>query len=98
MHLRTPAARRAARGACGKQLEKGRPVAKKARDVVKAYPAKQFVSKLRRLADAIEHDQRFRIQVAGERVSVPPDATISVEHERTGDEEEVEFQIRWSNA
>ena len=72
-------------------------MAKKSRDIEKSYTAKQFVSKLRRLADAIEHDKRFRIQVAGERVSVPPDATISVEHERDGDLEEVEFQIRWRN-
>ena len=73
-------------------------MAKQSRDVERTYSAKQFVSKLRRLADAIENDQRFRIQVAGERVSIPPDAVISVEHERSGDEEEVEFQIRWSNA
>ena len=70
---------------------------KQSRDVEKVYTAKQFVSKLRRLADAIENDRRFRIQVAGERVSVPPDAMISVEHERSGAEEEVEFQIRWTN-
>lgn len=70
---------------------------KKARDVERTYPAKQFVAKLRRLADAIENDERFRIQVGGERVSVPPTAVISVEHERSGAEEEVEFQIRWRN-
>lgn len=70
---------------------------KKARDVTKSYSAKQFVSKLRRLADAIENDKRFRIQVSGERVSIPSTATISVEHERDGKEEEVEFQIRWTN-
>ena len=70
---------------------------RKARDVERTYPAKQFVSKLRRLADAIEGDKRFRIQIGGERVSVPPDATISVEHERDGTEEEVEFQLRWTN-
>jgi len=70
---------------------------KKARDVTKSYPAKQFVSKLRRLADAIENDERFRIQIAGERVSVPPDAMISLEHERDGSEEEVEFQIHWTH-
>ena len=70
---------------------------KKSRDVEKSYTAKQFVSKLRRLADAIENDERFRIQVAGERVSVPPTATISVEHERDGKAEEVEFQIKWMN-
>ncbi len=78
--------------------EKGELVPKKSRDIEKVYSAKQFVSKLRRLADAIENDQRFRIQVAGERVSVPPDATISVEHERDGANEEVEFQIRWVNS
>ncbi|MEM7415695.1 MAG: amphi-Trp domain-containing protein [Gemmatimonadota bacterium] len=70
---------------------------KRDRDIERSYTAKQFVSKLRRLADAIENDKRFRIQVAGERVSVPPTATISVEHERDGKVEEVEFQIRWEN-
>ncbi|NNF14773.1 MAG: amphi-Trp domain-containing protein [Gemmatimonadetes bacterium] len=73
------------------------PKKNKSRDVTKSYSAKQFVSKLRRLADAIESDKRFRIQVAGERVSIPSTATISVEHERDGKEEEVEFQIRWTN-
>ncbi len=70
---------------------------KKARDIERTYTATQFVSNLRRLADAIENDQRFRIQIGGERVSVPSDATISVEHERDGSTEEVEFQIRWSH-
>jgi amphi-Trp domain-containing protein len=70
---------------------------KKARDIEKPYTAKQFVAKLRRLADAIENGERFRIQVGGERVSVPPDAMISVEHERDGKSEEVELQISWTN-
>lgn len=70
---------------------------KKARDVERVYTAKQFVSKLRRLADAIENDKRFRIQVDGERVSMPPDAMIAVAHERDGKNEEVEFQISWTN-
>lgn len=67
------------------------------RDVTRTYTAKQFVAKLRRLADAIENDERFRIQVGGERIAVPPDAVISVEHERDDTGEEVEFQIRWTN-
>lgn len=74
------------------------PPKKKARDIERTYTAKQFVAKLRRLADAIENDERFRIQIGGERVSIPSDAVISVEHEREGKEEEVEFQIRWTNA
>jgi amphi-Trp domain-containing protein len=65
------------------------------RDVEKDYPAKQFVAKLRRLADCIEQGKRFRIQVAGERVSVSPDARINIEHERGSSEEEIEFQLKW---
>ncbi len=71
-------------------------VGKKAdRDVEKDYPAKQFVAKLRRLADCIEQDKRFRIQVAGQRVSVPPKARINIEHERGDGQEEIEFQLTW---
>lgn len=65
------------------------------RDVEKDYPAKQFVEKLRRLADSIEQGKRFRIQVAGERVYVPADAIINIEHERGDGEEEIEFQLKW---
>jgi amphi-Trp domain-containing protein len=68
---------------------------KAARDIEKGYPAKQFVEKLRRLADSIENGKRFRIQVGGERISIPPDAIINIEHERGKSEEEVEFQIKW---
>ncbi len=65
------------------------------RDVEKDYPPKQLVAKLRRLADCIENGSRFRIQVAGVRVSVPSDATINIEHERGAGEEEIEFQLKW---
>ena len=65
------------------------------RDIEKDYPAKQFVAKLRRLADCIEQGQRFQIQVAGERISIPPTAVINIEHERGESNEEVEFQLRW---
>lgn len=65
------------------------------RDIEKDYPASQFVAKLRRLADCIEYGTRFRIQVAGERVLVPPTATINIEHERGSKDEEIEFQLKW---
>ncbi len=65
------------------------------RDIEKNYPLKQFVKKLRRLADCIEQGQRFQIQVAGERVSVPSTALINIEHERDDALEELEFQIKW---
>ena len=65
------------------------------RDIEKNYPVKQFVKKLRRLADCIEQGQRFQIQVAGERIVVPADAIINIEHERGDSSEEVEFQLKW---
>jgi amphi-Trp domain-containing protein len=68
---------------------------KPARDIEKDYPLPEFIDKLRRLADALEHGHRFQIQIAGERVSVPETATFNIEHERADDEEEVEFQIKW---
>ena len=45
----------------------------------------------------MEGGQRFRIQVAGERVSIPPDAMISVEHERGEDGGEAESHITWKS-
>jgi amphi-Trp domain-containing protein len=68
------------------------------RDIEKIYSTADVVAKLRRLADALERDESFRIQIAGERFRVPKHAEFSVEHERDGDEEEVEFQLRWTNA
>jgi amphi-Trp domain-containing protein len=65
------------------------------RDIEISYPTKQFVQKLRRLADAIENGKRFQIQIAGERVSVPSDAVFNIEHERGKQDEEIEFQLKW---
>lgn len=66
------------------------------RDVEKGYSTEETVAKLRRLADALETGSPFRIQVAGERIRVPARAEFTIEHEREGDEEEVEFQFKWS--
>lgn len=70
---------------------------KKKRDIEKAYPKSQFIKKLRRLADALENDKKFSIQIAGEKINVPKDAIINIEHERGSKEEEIEFQIKWKN-
>lgn len=69
---------------------------KRKRDIEKNYPLKQFVKKLRRLADCIEQGQKFQIQVAGERISIPASAIINIEHERSDSSEEIEFQVKWS--
>lgn len=70
---------------------------KEERDIEKTYSTSEFVSKLRRLADAIENGKRFEIQIAGERIYVPAKAMFSIEHEREGHEEEIEFQVKWTN-
>ena len=71
-------------------------MAKADRDIEKDYPLPDFIAKLRRLADALESGERFEIQIAGERISVPVRATFNIEHEREDGEEEIEFQIKWA--
>ncbi|MCL1058980.1 amphi-Trp domain-containing protein [Shewanella gelidimarina] len=66
------------------------------RDIEKGYTNADFAAKLRRLADSLESGEKFEIQIAGERIYVPVRAEYSVEHERSDDEEEIEFQIKWS--
>ena len=70
---------------------------KKKRDIEKTYSTSEFVSKLRRLADSLESGKKFEIQIAGERIYVPVRAEVNIEHERDGAEEEIEFQIKWTN-
>lgn len=66
------------------------------RDIEKGYSRAQFAAKLRRLADSVESGKPFTIQVAGERLRIPADATFNIEHERSGAEEELEFQLLWT--
>ena len=68
------------------------------RDLEKTYSRTEFVAKLRRLADAIEADKPFTIQVAGERLRVPTSAAFNIEHERSGEQEELEFQLLWNRS
>ena len=72
------------------------PMAKRRnRDLERTYSRGQFVAKLRRLADSLERERAFTIQVAGERLWIPADVGFNVEHERSGGEDELEFQLRW---
>lgn len=65
------------------------------RDIEKIYSTKEIDAKLRRLADSLEAGKAFEIQVAGERIYIPANAEFSIEHERTDDGEELEFQLKW---
>ena len=69
---------------------------KKDRDVERNLSSADFAAALRRAADAIESGKKLEVRVAGVRVYVPADAAFSIEHEREAGEEELEFQIRWS--
>jgi amphi-Trp domain-containing protein len=73
-------------------------MAKEQRDLERSYSRRQFVEKLRRLADALEQEKGFVIQVAGERLRIPADVTFNIEHEREGRENELEFQLIWEDA
>jgi amphi-Trp domain-containing protein len=65
------------------------------KELEKSYSTKEVVAKLRRLADALENETTFEIQIAGERISVAPDATVEFEYERQGEAEEVEIELKW---
>jgi hypothetical protein len=58
-------------------------------------PLTSSSKKVRQLATCIEQSRRFRFQAAGERVSIPCNATIYIEHERDSSSVELEFQLKW---
>ena len=68
---------------------------KKELDIEKTYTTKQMVAKLRRLADSLENGKQYKIQIAGEKISIPTKAVFNIEHERGKKTEEVEFQFKW---
>ena len=65
------------------------------RDVERDCSRDEFVQTLRRIADALESDESFRIQVRNLRFTVPKSAELSIEHEVEDGEEELELQLRW---
>ena len=70
----------------------------KSRDIERKVSREEFIAKLRRLADALETEEPFVIQVGGERIRIPREAILSVEHERGKDQEELELQLKWTRS
>ncbi|MEM9692084.1 MAG: amphi-Trp domain-containing protein [Myxococcota bacterium] len=68
------------------------------RDVERDCTRDSFVATLRRLADALEAEEAFRIQVVNKRFTVPAGATLSIEHEVEDGVEELELQLRWPSS
>lgn len=68
-------------------------------DVEKEYSKTEVIDKLRRLADALEEDVTFEIQIDGERIYVPPYARIELEYERHGNgDEQIEIELKWNKS
>ncbi len=67
------------------------------RDVEKEYSNEENIRKLERLVDCMKTGKPYEIQVAGERIYVPVRAVFSIEHEREGESEELEFQFKWTS-
>jgi len=65
------------------------------RDIEKNVPVTQFVDTLRRLADALEAGDSFRVQVQNKRFTVPADAEIVIEHEVEDGNEEFAMELQW---
>lgn len=66
------------------------------RDVEKNVPRDQFAATLRRLADAVERGEPFRIQVANQRFEVPATADLVIEHEVEDGREELALELQWT--
>jgi amphi-Trp domain-containing protein len=67
------------------------------RDIEKNVAKDQFIDTLRRLADALERDEPFRIQVQNRRFEVPRSAALVIEHEVEDDREELSLELQWSS-
>lgn len=65
------------------------------KEAEKSYSTRDVVAKLRRLANALEEEKTFGIQIDGERIYIPPDAAVAFEYERQGDDEELEIELKW---
>lgn len=66
------------------------------RDIEKNVTKTQFVETLRRLADALEAGEPFRIQVQHQRFEVPATAALVIEHEVEDGREELSLELQWT--
>jgi hypothetical protein len=57
-------------------------------------PRPDFVEIVRRVANALEAGEAFRLLVAGQGVTVPASAELSITHEVRGEGEELVFRLR----
>ncbi|AOF93288.1 amphi-Trp domain-containing protein [Sinorhizobium sp. RAC02] len=65
------------------------------REIEKDYSLTEFIAELRRLADTLESNERFSIQIDEEDVQVPEHAIASIAYEIEDGRAEIEFQLTW---
>lgn len=65
------------------------------REIEKTYSVAEFVVELRRLADTLEADGSFAIEIEGEEVTIPAQAIASIAYEIEDGHAEIEFQLSW---
>ena len=61
----------------------------------KKYSKKMHIAKMKRFIMALEKNKPFTIQVKNKKIRIPADSEISIEFEKDGKENELEFQIKW---
>ena len=65
------------------------------REIEKSYSLGEFIAELRRLADTLEADGNFSIELEGEDVVIPESAIASIAYEIEDGRAEIEFQMTW---
>lgn len=72
---------------------------KKNKEVEKKYSKKQLLKILERLTYSMTKNEKFRIQIKGNKVSIPAKSTdIEIEYEKEKDEEKIEIEIKWKKS
>ena len=61
----------------------------------KKYSKKMHIAKMKRFIASLERGKSFSIQVKNKKIRIPADAEISIEFEKEGKENELEFQVKW---
>ncbi|MGQ3887555.1 amphi-Trp domain-containing protein [Legionella sp. CNM-1927-20] len=68
---------------------------KDAIELEKIYGSSAVANKLRRIAEAIEQNTGFQIQINKKRIYVPVDVYVEFEYEEESDEYELGIEIKW---
>ncbi len=64
-------------------------------ELEKTYGSLAIANKLRRIADAIEQNRGFQIQINNQRFYVPVDVEVEFEYEEANGESELEIELKW---